>query len=69
MPAGVYLTWAAELAFASHAHLMLDPEDWPAKRARLLEHDVWVTRHERDGRSGTNVFDRHPAIDLPAGPK
>jgi primary-amine oxidase len=32
-----------ELVFATHARLMLDPEDWPAKRARFLEHDLWVT--------------------------
>ena len=28
---------------ANHARLLLDPQDWPAKRARFLEHDVWVT--------------------------
>ena len=25
---------------------MLDPDDWPAKRARFLEHDLWVTAYE-----------------------
>jgi primary-amine oxidase len=34
---------AFELAFANHARLLLDPEDWPARRARFLEHDLWVT--------------------------
>lgn len=32
-----------EIVAANHARLMLDPEDWPARRARFLEHDVWVT--------------------------
>src|SRR5581483_438588 len=35
-----------ELLFANHAHLMLDPDDWPARRARFLEHDVWVTPYD-----------------------
>jgi primary-amine oxidase len=34
---------AFELAFANHARLLLDPDDWPARRARFLEHDLWVT--------------------------
>ena len=32
-----------EILAATHARLLLDPEDWPAKRARFLAHDVWVT--------------------------
>jgi primary-amine oxidase len=32
-----------EVVAANHARLLLDPEDWPAKRARFLAHDVWVT--------------------------
>ena len=32
-----------EIAFANHARLLLDPEDWPAKRAGFLQHDLWVT--------------------------
>lgn len=32
-----------EVLVANHARLLLDPEDWPARRARFLQHDVWVT--------------------------
>jgi primary-amine oxidase len=37
------------LAF-THAQLLLDPEDWPARRAGFLRHDGWVTRYEPDER-------------------
>jgi primary-amine oxidase len=32
-----------EIVAATHARLLLDPADWPAKRAAFLAHDVWVT--------------------------
>lgn len=32
-----------EVLFANHATLLLDPADWPAKRAGFLQHDLWVT--------------------------
>jgi primary-amine oxidase len=32
-----------EVLAANHARLIIDRTDWPAKRARFLEHDVWVT--------------------------
>jgi primary-amine oxidase len=35
-----------EVLVANHAQLLLDPADWPAKRARFLEHDVWVTPYD-----------------------
>jgi primary-amine oxidase len=35
-----------ELLYANHAELLLDPSDWPARRARFLEHDVWVTPND-----------------------
>lgn len=34
-----------EIAAVNHAELMLDRQDWPARRARFLEHDLWVTPH------------------------
>jgi len=37
------------LAF-SHARLMLDPDDWPARRAAFLRHDAWVTPYQPDER-------------------
>lgn len=37
------------LAF-NHAQLMLDPTDWPARRAAFLRHDAWVTPYEPDER-------------------
>ena len=32
-----------EIMASNHARLMTDPEDWPARRARFLRHDVWAT--------------------------
>jgi primary-amine oxidase len=37
------------LAF-THARLLLDPDDWPARRAGFLTHDIWVTRYEPEER-------------------
>ncbi|HMF95176.1 MAG TPA: hypothetical protein VKE96_12810 [Vicinamibacterales bacterium] len=37
------------LAF-NHARLMLDPDDWPARRAGFLRHDVWVTPYQPEER-------------------
>jgi primary-amine oxidase len=37
------------LAF-SHAKLMLDADDWPAKRAAFLRHDAWVTPYQPEER-------------------
>jgi primary-amine oxidase len=37
------------LAF-SHATPMLDPDDWPARRAAFLRHDIWVTPYNADER-------------------
>jgi primary-amine oxidase len=39
-----------EVLVANHARLLLDRSDWPAKRARFLEHDVWVTPYAPDER-------------------
>jgi primary-amine oxidase len=35
-----------EVLVANHAELLLDAADWPAKRARFLAHDVWVTPYD-----------------------
>ena len=32
-----------EVLVANHARLLIDRKDWPARRARFLQHDVWVT--------------------------
>ena len=32
-----------EVVVANHARLLLDPKDWPTRRAGFLQHDVWVT--------------------------
>jgi primary-amine oxidase len=32
-----------EILAANHARLTMDPNDWPAKRASFLRHDIWVT--------------------------
>jgi primary-amine oxidase len=35
-----------EVLAYNHAKLMLDPDDWPAKRAAFLRHDMWVTPYD-----------------------
>ena len=35
-----------EVLAANHARLLLDPQDWPARRASFLQHDLWVTPYE-----------------------
>ncbi len=32
-----------EVLATNHAQLLLDPDDWPARRASYLQHDLWVT--------------------------
>lgn len=47
-----------EVLAASHGHLIIDPRDWPAKRAAFLQSDVWVTPHSPAERyaAGDYVF-------------
>jgi primary-amine oxidase len=47
-----------EVLAANHARLLLDPEDWPARRARFLQHDLWVTPYQPTERyaAGEYVF-------------
>jgi primary-amine oxidase len=47
-----------EVLAANHARLLLDPEDWPARRARFLQHDLWVTPYQPAERyaAGEYVF-------------
>ena len=35
-----------EVLVDNHAKLLLDPDDWPAKRASFLQHDIWVTPYD-----------------------
>lgn len=37
------------LAF-NHARLLLHPDDWPARRAAFLRHDLWVTPYQAEER-------------------
>ena len=39
-----------EVLAYNHAQLMLDQDDWPAKRAAFLRHDMWVTPYEPEER-------------------
>ncbi len=50
-----------EVLVANHARLLLDPDDWPARRARFLQHDVWVTPYASTERyaSGEYIFGSH----------
>jgi primary-amine oxidase len=42
-PNGVGNPVSYEILFANHAKLMLDADDWPARRAGFLRRDLWVT--------------------------
>jgi primary-amine oxidase len=57
-----------ELLYASHARLLLDPDDWPAKRAGFLAHDLWVTPQDPAERyaGGDYVFASRGGDGLPA---
>jgi primary-amine oxidase len=50
-----------EVLTVNHAQLLLDPDDWPARRARFLQHDVWVTPYEPEERyaGGQYIFASH----------
>jgi primary-amine oxidase len=39
-----------EMLATNHAQLLLDPDDWPARRAAFLQQDVWITPYEADER-------------------
>ena len=56
-----------EVLVANHARLLLDPQDWPARRARFLQHDVWVTPYAPAERyaAGEYVFQSHGDDGLP----
>ncbi len=47
-----------EVLAANHARLLLDPTDWPARRAQYLQHDIWVTPYAPSERyaGGEYVF-------------
>lgn len=57
-----------ELVYGNHGRLLLDPEDAPARRARFLEHDLWVTPYTPDERyaGGDYLFGNPEAGGLPA---
>ena len=56
-----------ELLAYTHAALMLDPDDWPAKRAAFLQHDLWATAYEPDERyaGGPYMLGSHGDDGLP----
>jgi primary-amine oxidase len=45
-----------EVLAANHARLVIDRQDWPARRARFLEHDVWVTPYAADERHAAGEY-------------
>jgi primary-amine oxidase len=47
-----------EVLAVNHARLLIDPEDWPARRASFLRHDVWVTPYVPEERyaGGDYIF-------------
>ena len=56
-----------ELMYANHSRLLLDPGDWPARRAKFLEHDLWVTPFDPSQRyaAGDYVFASRAPDGLP----
>lgn len=64
---GVGTAVGYELVYANHSRLLLDPEDWPARRARFLEHDLWVTPFDPSERyaAGDYVFASRAPDGLP----
>jgi primary-amine oxidase len=56
-----------ELVYSNHGRLLLDPEDTPARRARFLEHDVWVTPYHPSERyaGGDYMFASRESAGLP----
>lgn len=56
-----------EVLVANHARLLLDPVDWPARRARFLQHDVWVTPYAPEERyaGGQYIFASRGEDGLP----
>lgn len=56
-----------EIVHANHAHLTIDPKDFPAQRAAFLQSDVWVTPHDPDERfaAGDYVFASRGMQGLP----
>ena len=57
-----------EVLVANHASLLLDPADWPAKRAGFLRHDIWVTPYVPTERyaGGEYMFQSTGSDGLPA---
>jgi len=45
-----------EVLVANHATLLLDPDDWPTKRAGFLQHDIWVTPYVAAERYGGGEY-------------
>ena len=56
-----------EVLVANHAKLLLDPDDWPAKRAGFLQHDIWVTPYAPSERyaGGEYMFQSTGSDGLP----
>ncbi len=45
-----------EVLAANHARLLMDPQDWPARRARYLQHDLWVTPYQPSERYAAGEY-------------
>ena len=56
-----------EVLVANHAKLLLDPDDWPARRAGFLQHDIWVTPYAPSERyaGGEYMFQSTGSDGLP----
>ena len=56
-----------EVLVANHAKLLLDADDWPARRAGFLQHDIWVTPYAPSERyaGGEYMFQSTGSDGLP----
>jgi primary-amine oxidase len=56
-----------ELLHAKHGASLLDPDDSPARRARFLQHDVWLTQYSPSEQfaAGDYVFGSRETAGLP----
>jgi primary-amine oxidase len=60
-----------EIVYANHGHLLIDRDDFPARRAAFLQSDMWVTPYDEKQRfaGGEYVFASKAAQGLPVWSK
>ncbi|MEZ5821946.1 MAG: tyramine oxidase [Xanthobacteraceae bacterium] len=56
-----------EIVYANHGHLIIDRDDWPARRSAFLQSDMWVTPYDEKQRyaGGDYLFASKAVQGLP----